>query len=351
MQGWSLGFQSTLPVRGATKNAISCVPYAPISIHAPRAGSDIIVARRTLRLKDISIHAPRAGSDRLCSRSSTITEKFQSTLPVRGATVRIQWRIVRNLFQSTLPVRGATISSGRSMSRVWISIHAPRAGSDVFLRAPARQARDFNPRSPCGERPDKIMDALHVFDISIHAPRAGSDHHSLLCLYLFIISIHAPRAGSDDDLGWNRGHVVDFNPRSPCGERPVLCPGVARPEPISIHAPRAGSDDVANACAFCDKDFNPRSPCGERQKSSPFSTVAQNFNPRSPCGERQQYIVLLQVQSAIYTQSAILSIVNAIKGRRLLIEFGAKACGISCVLQIRTHKTSGSSTEIVSFEP
>ena len=76
-----------------------------------------------------------------------------------------------------------------------------------------------------------------------------------------------------------------------------------------------------------------------------------DFNPRSPCGERQQYIVLLQVQSAIYTQSAILSIVNAIKGRRLLIEFGAKACGISCVLQIRTHKTSGSSTEIVSFEP
>jgi len=61
--------------------------------------------------------------------------------------------------------------------------------------------------------------------------------------------------------------------------------------------------------------------------------------------------VLLQAQSAIYTQSAILSIVNAIKGRRLLIEFGAKACGISCVLQIRTHKTSGSSTGIVSFEP
>ena len=99
---------------------------------------------------------------------------------------------------------------------------------------------------------------------------------------------------------------------------------------ISIHAPRAGSD---------------RYPRGRRV------TGSINFNPRSPCGERQQYIVLLQVQSAIYTQSAILSIVNAIKGRRLLIEFGAKACGISCVLQIRTHKTSGSSTEIVSFEP
>ena len=123
--------------------------------------------------------------------------------------------------------------------------------------------------------------------------------------------------------------VKHFNPRSPCGER--RCSIFVRAHPA---------------------DFNPRSPCGERPSQN-FMKQPQNvhFNPRSPCGERQQYIVLLQVQSAIYTQSAILSIVNAIKGRRLLIEFGAKACGISCVLQIRTHKTSGSSTEIVSFEP
>ncbi len=123
--------------------------------------------------------------------------------------------------------------------------------------------------------------------------------------------------------------VFDFNPRSPCGERLPHGRMVLRERRISIHAPRAGSDIVGAANA----------------------ALHENFNPRSPCGERQQYIVLLQVQSAIYAQSAILSIVIAIKGRRLLIEFGAKACGIPCVLQIRTHKTSGFSTEIVSFEP
>ena len=33
-------FQSTLPVRGATKIAFGEYPYFEISIHAPRAGSD-----------------------------------------------------------------------------------------------------------------------------------------------------------------------------------------------------------------------------------------------------------------------------------------------------------------------
>ena len=171
---------------------------------------------------------------------------------------------------------------------------------------------------------------LRIKRISIHAPRAGSDHEQRAkhCIFTRFqstlpvrgatyaayprkqgksISIHAPRAGSDPDFS--------------CQLR--------RGKTISIHAPRAGSDAYISFDDYLEYDFN----------------------PRSPCGERQQYIVLLQAQSAIYTQSAILSIVNAIKGRRLLIEFGAKACGISCVLQIRTHKTSGSSTGIVSFEP
>ena len=59
-------------------------------------------------LMNISIHAPRAGSDAIWLNHVIIEEKFQSTLPVRGATVE------RNL-------RVAHIS---------ISIHAPRAGSD-----------------------------------------------------------------------------------------------------------------------------------------------------------------------------------------------------------------------------
>ena len=59
-------FQSTLPVRGATKPGI-----------------------QRIRIKGISIHAPREGSDRRGLRSVRKNLLFQSTLPVRGATVAL----------------------------------------------------------------------------------------------------------------------------------------------------------------------------------------------------------------------------------------------------------------------
>ena len=55
-------FQSTLPVRGATKPGIQRIRIKGISIHAPREGSDGIF-HTSLRFPNISIHAPREGSD------------------------------------------------------------------------------------------------------------------------------------------------------------------------------------------------------------------------------------------------------------------------------------------------
>ena len=133
------------PVAGTTARCIS--------IHAPRAGSDVIFKGLFAKV-DISIHAPRAGSDRPGDLLFIEGTKFQSTLPVRGAT----W--------GRLPLLQADDP---------ISIHAPRAGSDCIgprqaapngafqSTLPVRGATpispcipcsplDFNPRSPCGER-------------------------------------------------------------------------------------------------------------------------------------------------------------------------------------------------------
>ena len=56
------------------------------------------------------------------------------------------------LFQSTLPVWGATRLS-LELGRVhFISIHAPRVGSDCRSTGLMRQVLYFNPRSRCGER-------------------------------------------------------------------------------------------------------------------------------------------------------------------------------------------------------
>ena len=170
--------------------------------------------------------------------------KFQSTLPVRGATGSSSAATVSaGVFQSTLPVRGAT--------------RQPLKYFDCTT--------DFNPRSPCGERPSVGGVRLRPRKISIHAPRAGSD-----------------TVTGDTTLG-----VMHFNPRSPCGERRwnKVMPDEAGK--ISIHAPRAGSDRRGFHRESDGRYFNPRSPCGERRKSIFRALLLTHFNPRSPCGERR----------------------------------------------------------------
>ena len=58
--------------------------------------------------------------------------------------------------------------------------------------------RDFNPRSPHGERRLDTVGIGRAFIISIHAPRTGSDICSAVNpAFANVISIHAPRTGSD----------------------------------------------------------------------------------------------------------------------------------------------------------
>ena len=79
----------------------------------------------------------------------------------------------------------------------YISIHAPRVGSDFKGALTENYVLHFNPRSPCGERRTALFITLTYDDISIHAPRVGSDN----------------------DLWLGTFDTFDFNPRSPCGER------------------------------------------------------------------------------------------------------------------------------------
>ena len=169
-------FQSTLPVGGATSDC--CKRHQrgrSISIHAPRGGSDQNCAgckqriqdfnprspwgerhgteKVTFRVKIISIHAPRGGSDYIPPVLHLFQDRFQSTLPVGGATLKL-FLMLSHIwqFQSTLPVGGATKIITFVSHVLGISIHAPRGGSDA-------EWDNFCKR---------IL-------ISIHAPRGGSD--------------------------------------------------------------------------------------------------------------------------------------------------------------------------------
>ena len=101
-----------------------------------------------------------------------------------------------------------------------ISIHAPRTGSDAAVLSECRLPRNFNPRSPHGER--RATCGASCFALS------------------------------------------NFNPRSPHGERPVRVGHLFRRDAISIHAPRTGSDFLPFSTPAIKDNFNPRSPHGER---------------------------------------------------------------------------------------
>ena len=114
-------------------------------------------ARRVLtaRMRHSSRFNPRAPCGARLGVDDALLDlgEFQSTRPVRGATPlnELLWR--RAGFQSTRPVRGATPLRAPQVQGSCVSIHAPRAGRDLWEREAMHRARGFNPRAPCGARP------------------------------------------------------------------------------------------------------------------------------------------------------------------------------------------------------
>ena len=102
---------------------------------------------------------------------------FQSTHPVRGATCTFLFSFdVRCSFQSTHPVRGATVRLDRFHFITKISIHAPRAGCDVLAWFAFRWIYKFQSTHPVRGATTRVGGLLRSpRGISIHAPRAGCD--------------------------------------------------------------------------------------------------------------------------------------------------------------------------------
>ena len=127
-------FQSTLPARGATSLGSSLTIGFPVSIHAPREGSDALVAFHPIHFTRFNPRSPRG-----------------------ERPLRVQSVSPRRAFQSTLPARGATRPRRDKVQDTRVSIHAPREGSDA-QRPPSKSGKTcFNPRSPRGERRRKSI--------------------------------------------------------------------------------------------------------------------------------------------------------------------------------------------------
>ena len=167
------------------------------------------------------------------------------------------------------------------LSLLGISIHAPHVGSDKTVHNGHERKRNFNPRSPRGERQKYQSLGLTLRHFNPRSPRGE----------------RLDKMDDEESLG-------DFNPRSPRGERPEIersnsprksfqstLPtwGATRDyspcKPtyhISIHAPHVGSDVPHTATQFYIINFNPRSPRGERLYRIKICHVVSTFQSTLP---------------------------------------------------------------------
>ena len=153
-------------------------PYSvpAISIHAPRTGSDMALRMRCAPCSHFNPRSPHG-------------ERLFCVSGARGRHIR---------FQSTLPARGATA--------IWRYAHTRK--------------KYFNPRSPHGERLYCFSrrPCIDAFQSTLPARGATPDPNNYK-QNTEKISIHAPRTGSDFAFGGVTLCRVNFNPRSPHGER------------------------------------------------------------------------------------------------------------------------------------
>ena len=280
-------FQSTLPARGATQRRLFCLRHLIISIHAPRTGSDCLHSGRAPVLIYFNPRSPH-GERRILRNKWRGKQGFQSTLPARGAT-RFRYFTVRvRQFQSTLPARGATCRRGVPC---WV--------------------RNFNPRSPHGERRRGGRGSASTRRFQSTLPARGATARRQGQRIHKAISIHAPRTGSDVGMYAGRKDYIYFNPRSPHGERHPNNRRALHPCNFNPRSPH-GERRVTPSVYPCPLYFNPRSPHGERrcryhlvrytdkfQSTLPargatnvlhhIRTLDRDFNPRSPHGERHHF--------------------------------------------------------------
>ena len=217
-----LGFQSTHSLRSATKFLVGSWLNDDVSIHALLAECDSGDSAELLK-ELVSIHALLAECDSLASSISAVKDCFNPRTPcgVRHGEAYI----VVGEFE--------------------VSIHALLAECDSASTLRSATPWCFNPRTPCGVRPVfPCLAAIRNGFQSTHSLRSATlDRVNLEVDYQ--VSIHALLAECDT------------------GRKPQ-----PKNNKVSIHALLAECDYKENGFTSRSKSFNPRTPCGVRPLST-----------------------------------------------------------------------------------
>ena len=147
----------------------------------------------------------------------------------------------------------------------------------------------FNPRPPCGGRhpADRVLAGLCQFQSTPPVWGATVGNYivtaevglfqstppvwgATLSVHIvpmgLRISIHAPRVGGDGGHAHMPSQHSDFNPRPPCGGRPLIIRYVSCSFQFQSTPPVWGATIHVSVNGDPRFDFNPRPPCGGRQQ-------------------------------------------------------------------------------------
>ena len=169
------------------------------------------------------------------------------------------------------PLAGRDAIFRSQIGRLSISIHAPLAGRDRYVCQANRLEELFQSTRPLrgatGGQPIQGFPALYF---NPRAPCGARPIH---------------KSASAD--------ATDFNPRAPCGARLLCAVPLCCTRYISIHAPLAGRDVGPVSGAGDGHNFNPRAPCGARRVHNYLAVWLQKFQSTRP------------LRGATFTQAAL----------------------------------------------
>ena len=158
-------------------------------------------------------------------------------------------------------MRGATKSHARGYQDYTISTHAPHAGSDLGATDSMVYHTDFNPRSPCGERPNAPQKRGYLRGFQPTLPMRGA---------------------TGDDIGF-AAEVLQFQPTLPMrGATLGRLGGLVWHGVISTHAPHAGSDYNPRILIAGHGEFQPTLPMRGATRFCYGQFVYQKFQPTLP---------------------------------------------------------------------
>ena len=295
------------------------------------------------RRLQVSTHAPLAGSDPEWKAGPRPHNRFQPTLPLRGATLlgktsddmykgfnprspcgerrqTVYWVHDKTSFNPRSPCGERRREGGGRMSEIEFQPTLPlRGATSTRLRTFATASR-FQPTLPLRGATVMLYALTNWDSVSTHAPLAGSDSVSAHVLPHRAVSTHAPLAGSDLSRQGDRisARVSTHAPLAGSDHRAQH--GRWQPQGVSTHAPLAGSDFI-RCLSKGQMMFQPTLPLrgattssGASYRSTPW------FQPTLPLrgatvSEFSQFKVLFQFQPTLPLRGSDARIYNTDENR------------------------------------